>query len=81
VVVRALRLEEDGVVGVPPEVRDRVAAVAAASVDLQPTCALPIGTGFALLLLPRLRIKEKSFRSDSGYRSRLGPSLVDRGDF
>lgn len=42
VIVHALGLEEDGVLRVPPKVRHRVAAVAAARDDLQSAVAAPI---------------------------------------
>lgn len=49
-----LYLEEDGILGVSPEVRHRVAAVALARLYLQSAGALSIGTGLVLLLLSRL---------------------------
>lgn len=45
-VVHALRLEEDGVLRVSPEVRHRVAAVASTGHYLQATVATSIGTRF-----------------------------------
>jgi hypothetical protein len=45
-IVHSLSLEEDGVVGVPPEVRHWVPAVAPTGQDLQPPGALPIRTRF-----------------------------------
>lgn len=53
-IVLALGLEEDGVLRVPPEVRNRVAAVAATRQYLEAAGALTIRARFALLLLPRL---------------------------
>lgn len=54
-IVLALRLEEDRVLRVPPEVRHRVAAMAAARQYLEAAGTLAVRARLALLLLPRLR--------------------------
>lgn len=54
VVVGALGLEEDGVLGVSPEVGDRVSAVSPARVYLQSSRAQSVRARLALLLLPGL---------------------------
>lgn len=50
VIMTALGLEEDGSLGVSPEVRDRVATVSLARLYHQPALATSIGTSFVLLL-------------------------------